>query len=81
MENGSQGGPNRRNERVNEIWRRRLCLALHSRITCLTTLAVGAEALRPHRQSSLVARALFETSFKKWYHNMSRALLFERIRQ
>jgi hypothetical protein len=81
MENESQGGPNRRNEKVNEIRRRRLCLALHSRMACLTTLAVGAEALRPHRQSPLLTRTLFETSFKKWYHNMSPALLFERIRQ
>ena len=81
MENESQGGPNRRNERVNEIRRRRICLALHSRIACLTTLGVGGEGLRPHHQSPLLARALFETSFNKWYHNMSPAPLFERIRQ
>jgi hypothetical protein len=80
MENESQGGPNRRNERVNEIRRRRLRLALHSRIACLTTLAVGAEALRPHRQSALFASAAPHNG-GAWHHNISLSLISERAKE
>ena len=70
MENESQGGANRRNERVNEIRRRRFCLALHSRTGCLTTLDVGGEGLRPHHQSALFASAALHNS-GRWHHNIS----------
>jgi hypothetical protein len=80
MENGSQGGPNRRNEKVNEIRRRRLCLALHSRITRLTTLAVGGEGLRPHRQSALFASAALH-NVGTWHHNISLSHISERAQK
>ena len=80
MENGSQGGPNRRNEKVNEIRRRRLCLALHSCIACLTTLGVGGEGLRPHRQSALFASGALHNS-STWHHNIYLSHIFERAKK
>jgi len=80
MENGSQGGPNRRNEKVNEIRRRRLCPALHSRIACLTTLGVGGEGLRPHRQSALFKSPSLSNS-STCHHNISLSLISERAKK
>jgi hypothetical protein len=80
MENGSYGGPNRRSEKVNEIRRRRLCLALHSRIACLTTLGVGGEGLRPHRQSALFASAALHNG-GTWHHNIPLSLISERAKK
>ena len=80
MDSVSYGGPNRRNERVNEIRRRRLCLALHSRIACLTTLGVGGEGLHPHRQSALFASAAIHNS-GTWHHNISLSLISERAKK
>jgi hypothetical protein len=80
MENESQGGPNRRNEKVNEIRRRRLCLALHSREICLTTLGVAGEGLPPHHQSALFkSRSLSNSS--TWHHNISLSLISERAKR
>jgi hypothetical protein len=80
MENGSQGGANRRNERVNEIRRRRLCLALHSCIACLTTLGVGGQGLRPDYQSALFASATLHNG-STWHHNISLSLISERAKK
>jgi len=80
MENGSQGGPNRRNEKVNEIRRRCLCLALHSRMACLSTLGVGGEGLRPHYQSALFASPALHNG-STWHHNISLSLISERAKE
>jgi hypothetical protein len=80
MESVSYGGPNRRNERVNEIRRRRLCLALHSRIAWLTTLGVGAEGLRLHYQSALFASAALHNG-GTWHHKISLSLISERAKK
>jgi len=80
MENESYGGPNRRNERVNEIRRRRVCLALHSREICLTTLGVGGQGLRPRHQSALFASAALHNS-GTWHYNISLSLISERAKK
>ena len=77
MENGSHGGPNRRNERVNEIRRRRVCPAIHSRMGRLTTLGVVAENLRPLHQSALFASAALHNG-GTWHHKISSSHTFER---
>ena len=80
MENRSHGGPNRRNERVNEIRRRRLCLALHSRVICLTTLGAGGEGLPPHRQSALFKSPSLSNS-STYHHNIFLSLISERTKK
>jgi len=77
MENESHGGPNRRNERVNEIRRRRFCPAIHSRVICSTTLGVGGQGLPQHHQSALFASPALHNS-GIWRHNISLSHTFER---
>lgn len=62
---------------MNEIWRRRPRLAIHSRIVCLTTLGVGREGLRPHYESALFASTALRNG-GTWHHNISLSLISER---